>query len=541
MADEKNKVELIISAVDNVTAPLRQINQRIEKSFAPLNSIKNKLAGFSDALGLKDLAKSGSNFTGAVGKVGSAVKGVSTKLLGLAGVAGLSGAALYAGFKGSIETLDQLDDLSVRIGFNVEQLQRWQYVAINTDSSIEDLNIGLTAFTRSMGQARAGTGRMRTFLEKANPAFLQQVMAAKSNEEAFEMMVRAIRKVEDPQKRLALSMAAFGSAGESFANMAAVDQSKWDSLMGDMKNLSVFTKDQTSAAGEMNDSMGRLQYTLGQMKSVIAVEFIPAIMSLTEGFTAFIRDNREQISRWASGLAKQLPSAIDDLRASFDRLMNSPIIRFLGWIFEKFGFINTIMTVLVAYIAASVIPAFIQLGMATFGLGSQLGLLAVRLAAIMGFDLMGLFSAIAKTAVGFLVPALGKAALFFKGLWIAATGPIGLVIAGVTAIAGLGYLLYQKWEPFRNLVDAIWSKIKSFGSGIANFLGFGQEQAASAATAPPVGAAQMGAQAAAASVQRQETAVRVEFDNMPKGTRVSQEGDANTFLDMSMGWAQATP
>lgn len=46
-----------------------------------------------------------------------------------------------------------------------------------------------------------------------------------------------------------------------------------------------------------------------------------------------------------------------------------------------------------------------------------------------------------------------------RSMWAAMTGPVGWVIIGITALAGLGAVLYHKWTPFRNLVDSIFSKI----------------------------------------------------------------------------------
>ncbi|BCS94504.1 hypothetical protein DSLASN_01360 [Desulfoluna limicola] len=51
--------------------------------------------------------------------------------------------------------------------------------------------------------------------------------------------------------------------------------------------------------------------------------------------------------------------------------------------------------------------------------------------------------------------------------------PIGLVIAGVAALAGLAVVLYKKFEPFQKLVDSIWAKIKKLLKIGAKFFGFG--------------------------------------------------------------------
>jgi len=46
------------------------------------------------------------------------------------------------------------------------------------------------------------------------------------------------------------------------------------------------------------------------------------------------------------------------------------------------------------------------------------------------------------------------------GMWAAITGPVGLAVLAVIAVIAVFQLLYNKVEPFRNLVDAIWNEVK---------------------------------------------------------------------------------
>lgn len=50
--------------------------------------------------------------------------------------------------------------------------------------------------------------------------------------------------------------------------------------------------------------------------------------------------------------------------------------------------------------------------------------------------------------------------------------PIGAIVLGVAALAAAFVLAYKKIEPFRNLVDSIWQKLKDLGNTVKNsFLG----------------------------------------------------------------------
>ena len=54
--------------------------------------------------------------------------------------------------------------------------------------------------------------------------------------------------------------------------------------------------------------------------------------------------------------------------------------------------------------------------------------------------------------------------------------PIGLIITGVTALIGLGVLLYKNFEPFRKLIDGIVGSVGSVVKSIGGFFGFGDDE-----------------------------------------------------------------
>jgi hypothetical protein len=54
---------------------------------------------------------------------------------------------------------------------------------------------------KQRGQIKSGTGSLFQTLKKGHSVFLEQLQGAKTNEEAFQLMIEAIRKVEDPAKK----------------------------------------------------------------------------------------------------------------------------------------------------------------------------------------------------------------------------------------------------------------------------------------------------------------------------------------------------
>ena len=52
----------------------------------------------------------------------------------------------------------------------------------------------------------------------------------------------------------------------------------------------------------------------------------------------------------------------------------------------------------------------------------------------------------------------------------AAIGPVGIVIAAVTALIAIGVLLYKNWDTVKEVTERVWNSIKDFFSGLWNWI-----------------------------------------------------------------------
>jgi len=104
----------------------------------------------------------------------------------------------------------------------------------------------------------------------------------------------------------------------------------------------------------------------------------------------------------------------------------------------------------IAGIAAAIGPLLLILGPVVSAIGTLVTGLGAMSAAMAGGA-----SIVAGLTAGF--PALGAAIAVI-------TGPIGLVIAGITALVAAGVLLYKNWDEIKAKATEIWTAIKDFFS-----------------------------------------------------------------------------
>ena len=125
-----------------------------------------------------------------------------------------SATALGLAVKRSIDFADEIAKTADRIGITTDALQEYRFAADLAGVSQANLDSALEAFSKRLGELRAGTGTLTTFLGKFDAQLLQQVRSAGSVDEALTLILKAMAALEHQADRTALSAAAFGrSAG----------------------------------------------------------------------------------------------------------------------------------------------------------------------------------------------------------------------------------------------------------------------------------------------------------------------------------------
>lgn len=153
-----------------------------------------------------------------------------------------------------------------------------------------------------------------------------------------------------------------------------------------------------------------------------------------------------------------LPKLLDIINKVIEGLPNfientlPKIIDLIGFLIENLPTILTILysikailAVLKTVIAGLGIAALISKLSALFGAGGALA------------SIGGVIS-----SIGGALSSIGSAIAAF------ATGPVGIIIAVISAVIAALVLLYNKCEPFKKFIDDIWSKIKEFALNLVN-------------------------------------------------------------------------
>lgn len=337
-------LSITIRTVDRATAGIKRINERLERSFKPFRDMSKEFGNLRQNMGLPKIAD---------GLRG--IAGMAKQLAVGLGVVGAAGAGAALAIKGIVDEYDALATRADRVGLSVDAMAQLEHAAAKSDVEVGELSSAMQAFNRSLGQAKAGTGRMAGFLKKVSPALLQQVKGAKNTEEAFGLMADAMVKVKDPAKRAALATAAFGGSGTALIPMLTRGKSGIEELRAEFFRAAGSQEDAAAAAGAVDDALKDVGASMKGVKATILTGLAPALTDLAKRASGFFSEHREQIGAWVRDFGEKLPARIEALIGFLRRLRDEaimPVVRAVGWIVGKLGGAESAVKILVAAFVA---------------------------------------------------------------------------------------------------------------------------------------------------------------------------------------------
>lgn len=531
MADKKTQLSIVLRAVDNATAKIKAINDRLDAATKPVRDFKKQLGDLREKSGLDDVID---GFKG----VGSALAGILSKVAILGGVIG----AAVVGLKSMVDEFDELGDLSEKVGFGADAIAQLRYAADFSGASVQQLDRGLLNFNRTLGEARAGTGSLTEFLKRVSPALLRQLKGAKSNEEALNLLADAMAKIKAPAKRAALAQRAVGDA--QLAPLLAKGAKAIKELRDRYKEFNPDVNEAVEAAGESSKSFKDLKAATDGLKAALVTGLAPALADIVKRLSGWLKDNRERIKEWAADLGKRIPGAVDSLIGAV-RSVVATIKPFVdaGWK------LKAIAVVLAGIIVGPLVSAIYTLGVAL--LTTPVGWIVGGLAAIAAGAYM-------------LIRHWDAVSGFFVGLWDTIAEKFGwaahVIKLVLWPITGLATVLIGAWEPIRDFFTALWDGIttvfeeaweviRGIVDKIVAAVDFVANKVKTFIEGTEEGRAQFfdalsgGDMSPEARAMRErfvggnsEAKVTVDFANAPAGTRVRTDPQSTADVDLSVGY-----
>jgi hypothetical protein len=477
-------VDAVFRAVDKISAPISKMQARASKFTRGLRR------------GFHKVNKAVDSVNGRLARTGAIAGGA------LAAGAGIAVVALNK----VADAADNLAKTSRRIDFPIEELQEWSFVASQSGVDTKTFGSSLGAFTKRLGEARAGSGALVTFLKRTDAALLDQVTSAGSSAEAFELVINKMRETTNASDRAALASAAFSRAGMKLANISDNSADAVARLRKEQRQNGVITMQQAKIMETYNDSVDSLQRSIFGLQANAVAPLAPELtklatatrgwiienrklvsLRLAEGIQ-FITDNADSLGQVALGLVKVLAGwlamtiVLKVATAAFNVVMIASKVIAFGWAIAGKALVLVGTLAVGMFKAIRVAVLLFNIALALNPIGVIVGLIAVLIAAGVALALnwesvvgamSGVWAAI-KTlvlvgtlAVG-MFKAAGIAVLLFNA--VLALNPIALVVGLIALLIAAGVALALNWESVVGALSGAWASIKSVVSSGVDFV-----------------------------------------------------------------------
>ena len=491
------KIPVIISfeALDNVSAPLRKLNKKLEETQAPIKRFSNQLSRFGKASGITQLSNSVKNVGEGLMGVGNAAFTTALKLGGMA-TAGVIAFDKLVG--GAIESNSKLAEIAERTGVSVEALQKWRFVAEQTGATTEDLDSAIVKFSKNLAQARLGKGPLVELLDQDS---INQLTKLKDPEKAFTSFVDSMAQIPNEGDKILLLTTAFGKSADALVNMTQLSKAERQALMAQREAMGLLNQEQANRFRIVGDQMKALAIRFDVLKSKIALALLPVVQDVFGRMDAFIVQNQDKIVAFAQQFTEKLIPALEKIIP----IVADMAVKFADWV----------------------------------AVGDNLQLLLGGIALIAAGPLISSIINLGGALITLTTKALIPLLAWLSPILI----PLGIMAIKLAAIAGAAYVAYRgifalgqavgildKNKEALSLGD-IGGAVKNFVSN--NVLG-GNEQSL---LAPPAATGLATAPKQDPRTMMSESRVVVDFNNMPKGARVRTEAKQDSNLEVGVGYA----
>jgi len=521
-AATEHSLALVVKAVDKATGPLRAMTAKLNAIMAPARAMGHEWEKFSKAAGLEKLGEKFGEVGHAAREVGHEVLELGLKFAELALGGGIFGELV----RKSAELDAALEANADRVGLTVDSYASLRFAAGQSEVGQEEFTSALDKFTKGLGEAKAGGGKMLTFLNQVSPALAKEVLHAKSTEEAFSLMTDAFKRINDPAKSAALSAAVFGKSSLQMGRFLNKGSTEIQALQVEYMRLHGSQQEASERAGELNRAFKSLDAATDGLRVAIGSALYPVIEKIIKLVTEFVAKHRDSLKKWAEGTAEAIDKWVEG--GGMERL------------FETLGRIGDTIGEVVDWLG--------PMGVAMAG------------AAVLVAPLVGAVGGLGASFLTLGITALPLLMALPAGL-LALTVPIAAFVAAAAGIALAGKAIYDNWDALvwifkdwgnslKFAVTDAWNAVQPFLDKLAsamgpfggllraggkmlveNTLGIGGGSLGAASVAP----------AASGGVSSTEARVTVDFANAPKGTRVNVDRNSSQPVDVNLGYSSVAP
>ena len=245
--------------------------------------------------------------TGIVDKVKNLVTNLKTGTV----VAGAVAGAIYKVGKSSAEAGGKIQDLADRLGLTAEEVQRYDYIAMQSGLTTEELSKSIAKSRDAIGTALTGTSNTATQALQTLFGDLSQI--PKESEAGFESIIEKLSQVEDSTLQAYYANEIFGERlATNLLPMINNGAVKLDQLNEEFETLGYLSNEEVQQLADLDDNFNKVQKKVQNLTYQLGTALVPVIefvISLLEPVLYLL----QQIMEWLTPVIDNITILVDKL------------------------------------------------------------------------------------------------------------------------------------------------------------------------------------------------------------------------------------
>jgi len=219
----------------------------------------------------QDSGKSLNDFAKKAGQAGKAIA------IGIGAAATALGALVVK----SAQATDRVDKMSQKFGLSRKGFQEWDYILSQNGATIESMTSGMKTLTNMTDDLMKGNKKATDSFKRLGISM--EDVEGKSQEEVFEMTVKALQGMENATERAAIANDLLGRSGIELAPLLNAGADSVDLLKNRANELGLVLSDEAIDAGVVfTDTMDSMKRMLAAVATQIGITVMPIIQSLLD-------------------------------------------------------------------------------------------------------------------------------------------------------------------------------------------------------------------------------------------------------------------
>lgn len=206
--------------------------------------------------------------------------------------------------KSTVETGDEIATLANKYDMSAESIQKWNYIALQSDVSSDSLYKGLSKVREVIGKGLVGETNSST---QAIQALGLNISSFGNSEEAFKAIVEQMSNIKDSTLQAYYANQIFGTElATQLLPIIKTGEGNINKFASEFEQIGYLSNEQVQSLSEFDNEMNKVNAQFENAKLQLGLALMPILENLNAFLTDFIVPIVKSLAEWFGNLSTPL-------------------------------------------------------------------------------------------------------------------------------------------------------------------------------------------------------------------------------------------